>query len=224
MGDIHCHILPGVDDGAKDYDHSLELLNQEIENENKYVVLTPHQSQDNITKADLIKAFLEFKKNVDLDISLYLGAEVYYYDGLIEDLKKDRILTLNNTKYVLIEFSTRVDTPISDIVYEISLIGYVPIIAHIERYSYLKFEDICDIVKNGGLIQVNSSSFKNRLYKKLFKNLFKNHLVSFIASDCHDANKRPCDFKEAKKYIMKKYKDQYKRLFEDLPEFVSQKA
>ena len=220
MIDIHCHILPNVDDGAKSIESSKKLLNDEIKNNNEYVILTPHQNKENLNKEMLVNQFEEFNKQIDLNVKLMLGCELYYYEGMEKDLKDGKILTLNNSKYVLVEFSTRSETKVSDVVYEISSYGFVPIVAHVERYPYLKNDDYLDIVKNGGLIQINSRCFTTKEYKKKLKFLLKNKLVSFIASDCHDENKRPCDFEKAKTIIKKKYKDQYTKLFETVPDFV----
>ena len=220
MIDIHCHILPNVDDGAKSIESSKKLLNDEIKNNNEYVILTPHQNKENLNKEMLVNQFEEFNKQIDLNVKLMLGCELYYYEGMEKDLKDGKILTLNNSKYVLVEFSTRSETKVSDVVYEISSYGFVPIVAHVERYPYLKNDDYIDIVKNGGLIQINSRCFTTKEYKKKLKFLLKNKLVSFIASDCHDEIKRPCDFEKAKTIIKKKYKDQYTKLFETVPDFV----
>ena len=219
MFDIHCHILPGVDDGAKDIDVSKGLIKQEIDNGVKYICLTPHQNSRNLNKEGLIEVFNNLKKEIGDEINLFLGCELYYYDSMIRDLKDGKILTMNNSKYVLVEFSTRLETPISDILYDIKVNGYIPIIAHIERYSYLTLKDYDEISKYA-LIQVNSKSLSDKYYKKQMKYLFKNKLVSFIASDCHNLDRRCCDFTEAKKIISKKYKDQYDKLFNNLPEFL----
>ena len=218
MFDMHCHILPGVDDGAKDINISKELIKQEIANDVKYICLTPHQNGRNLNKDGLIEVFNNFKNEIGNDVNLFLGCELYYYDNMIEDLKNGNILTMNNSKYVLVEFSTRLETPITDIVYDIKVSGFIPIVAHIERYSYLKEQDYKDIAKYA-LIQINSKSITDKYYKKQIKYLLKNKLVSFVASDCHNLDRRCVDFTDAKKIISKKYKDQYDKLFNNLPEF-----
>ena len=221
MFDIHTHILPGVYDGSKDLETSKLIIEDEISNGVSNIVLTPHQNRLIKTKDSLFLKFSNFKADVkDYPINFYLGSEIYYYEGLIEDLKNDLVLTMNDSKYVLIEFSTRVDTPISDIVYDLVVSGYKPIIAHIERYSYLKKEDYLNNKKEGALIQVNSGSFKERKRFKIIKYLLNNNLVDFIASDCHDVKERKCDFSFSKKYILKHHNDLYKKFFEDIPPFI----
>lgn len=220
MIEMHCHILPMVDDGAKDFDVSLELIRKEIEEDNKIIVLTPHQNKNYLDKELLENRFIELKEKAkDLDCMLYLGSELYYYERFIEDLDNGKIQTMNNSKYVLIEFSTTLETAIADILYDMTIKGYKPIIAHIERYDYLTFDDYKEIAKYA-LIQINADAFKNKANKKNLKFLLKNKLVTFIASDCHDLNTRSCDYSVAKKVIMKKYKDQYNKLFNQVPEFI----
>ena len=221
MFDIHTHILPGVDDGAKNIDISKEIIEDEINNGISGIILTPHQNRLVKTKDSLFLKFSNFKAQFkDCSIKFYLGSEIYYYENLIDDLKNDSVLTMNNSNYVLVEFSTRQDTPISDIVYDLSVSGFKPIIAHIERYSYLKKEDYFKIKKEGALIQINSGSFKERKKFKIIKFLLNNNLVDFIASDVHDTKERKCDFSFAKKYILKKHHDQYEKLFEEIPPFI----
>ena len=147
MIDIHTHIIPNVDDGSKSLEISRELLNLELKNHVKNVILTPHQNEMNLDKENIKKKYLELKENVrDININLYLGSEIYFYDNLSEDLKNDKIITMNDTKYVLIEFSTRFDVGVIDKLYDIKVLGYIPIIAHIERYSYLTFKDYDEFI------------------------------------------------------------------------------
>ena len=203
MIDIHTHIMPNVDDGSDSIDTSRYLLKQEIEEGINKVILTPHQNKKTLDKDKLIKEFNIFKEKVkDLNIEILLGSEIYYYDTLKDDLKNGKCLTINNSKYFLIEFSTNTEFNIKDIVYDFYILGYKPIVAHIERYDYLKEEDYYEI-KNYALIQVNSKSFFEKDYKKTCMYLVKNNLIDFIASDCHNI-KRDVEFKKTLQLIKKK--------------------
>jgi len=213
MIDIHTHILYGVDDGSENFETSKLLIEEEIKNNVDIVILTPHQNQESKNKDELINRFESFKKEFsDYNISFYLGSEIYYYSNMIDDLKDGKLLTINNSKYVLVEFSTEIETDITNIVYDLKINGYIPIIAHIERYPYLDLKSYDEIKKNGGLIQINSKSFERKIYNKKLKYLLKKDLVDFISSDCHNA-KRNCDFEYAKKYIAKKFKNKYEKFF-----------
>lgn len=218
MIDIHTHILPNVDDGSDSLEISRYLLNQEIEEGITKVILTPHQNKQSLDKDGLTKKFNEFKESVkDLNVELYLGSELYYYTGIKDDLLANKILTLMDSKYFLIEFSTRVEYNIKDILYDLSIIGYKPIIAHIERYDYLSFDDYFEIAKYAK-IQVNAKSFYNKNYKKACKFLLKNNLIDFIASDCHDKY-RDVTFKACLKLIKRKNKEAYERITKDFDFF-----
>lgn len=211
MIDIHTHILP-VDDGAKDFNDSLELINQEIKEGIKTVVLTPHMNYL-YNDVDKIKEAYEELKAHNLNINLLLGSEIRYYDNMVSDLNKGLLLTINNTKYVLVEFSLKNKDNITDGIYELIVSGYKPIVAHIERYSYLTKEEIIEIKRMGALIQVNAKSFEKKDYKKVLHFLLKNNYVDFVASDCHDVVYRNVDFNFAKEIVKKKYPNLYTKLF-----------
>ena len=115
--------------------------------------------------------------------------------------------------YFLIEFSTRIEYNIKDILYDFTVLGFKPIIAHIERYDYLSKEDYLEISKYA-LIQVNANSFFNKNYKKTCMYLLKNNLINFVASDCHDT-KRDVEFAKAFKLIKKKNIDLYNKIIEN---------
>ena len=217
MIDIHNHILYGVDDGSKDLDMSLAMLKEEMEQGVTRVYLTPHQNQQTLTGPLLKERYQSFllelkEKGIDMDIRL--GAEIYYYPGLKQDLLSGKALTMDESKYVLVEFSTRTETNVSEIVYELVMAGFTPIIAHIERYPYLKKEDYFDIKEAGGLIQINSSSFSHFSSRGLIKYLLKNDLVDYVATDAHDNSKRKVDFSFVHSYIKKKYPELYTKLIE----------
>lgn len=214
MIDIHTHIIPQFDDGSKSLEMTRTMLKQHIENGVDIVVATPHQNIRNLNKAIIIEKFNELVNNVkDLPIKLLLGSEIYYYENLIADLKSGKHLTINESKYLLIEFSTINETNIVDIVYDLRMAGYIPIIAHIERYQYLTWQNYLEIKNGGALIQVNAKSFMKKEYLKIIKFLLKNDLIDFIASDCHNDSIRNVDFDYAKKFVLKKYKSSYAKLF-----------
>lgn len=214
MIDIHTHIIPNVDDGSKSLEISRELLILELKSNVKNVFLTPHQNEKNLNKELIENKFLELKENIkDIDINLYLGSEIYYYDNLSEDLKNNKIIAMNNTKYLLIEFSTRYNIGIIDKLYDIKVLGYIPIIAHIERYPYLTSDDYDKIHNMGCMIQVNTKSFNEKIYKKCIKYLLKKKYIDFIGTDCHDLEKRSIEYDLEK--VFKKHPEFLKKLEEN---------
>lgn len=193
--DLHTHILFDVDDGSKDIDTSIEMLLLEVKENTTHVFLTPHvqsrvQKVERNQHHEVFKLLQEEVSKRNIPVHLYLGAEVLYRSHLFPDY---HTLTLGSSSYVLIEFSMRDETPIEDIVYDISRMGFIPIVAHIERYPYLSYEDYYRIKQTGAFIQVNTTSILglDKLVKpKSVIKMIKEGLVDFIASDAHNLNVR----------------------------------
>ena len=212
MIDIHTHILPNVDDGSKDLETSIMMIEQEINQGVTHIVLTPHV-QSRVTKANTSKRKAQFellKAEVSkrgLNINLHLGAEIMYHSHIETDYSKYQF---GKNKYVLLEFSTKAETPIEEICFDVMAMGYQVIVAHIERYGYLSIADIDKIRANGAFIQVNASAILNKdplASKKTVKKLIKENLIDIIATDTHNMEKRPPNLLEARKVLKKYYDD-----------------
>ncbi len=218
--DIHSHILHDIDDGAKDLNESLALL------ENMYfqgitdVIATPHF----YPQTDILDNFLEtasrrfgeLKKtseNKNLP-NIYLGCEVFYYSGISKASSLEK-LTLGGSDYILLEpdFSQLGIGFQKELLYLRDTIDITPIIAHIERYhkerGYKKL--ITFIKENGILTQVNASSFTNRHYTRTLKKLINEDVISFIATDTHSLEHRPPMLQEAFAIIEEKFGAEYKK-------------
>lgn len=213
MIDIHSHLIPNVDDGSKSIGESIDVLKKLEKDGITDIILTPHVHSiaTRANRQTQIKQF-EVLKNVakseNININLYLGAEIMYLSHIDIDYSK---YTLNNSKYILIEFNSSYNTQIEDTTYNIIKHNFIPIIAHIERYHYLTIDDIRRIKANGALIQVNSDALigkRGRKEKKFIKQLLKYQLIDFIASDTH-GYKRPSKMKEAYKYLEKRIDNKY---------------
>lgn len=208
MIDIHSHILPFIDDGSDSKETSIRMLEDLAKSGVTDVILTPHHNKRFAKeKEQLIKEFEEFKKNAkDIPINLYLGQEIEATKETFSLLEKGELLTLNNSKYILLEFDYFNYQEIAEFVYRAVVRGYIPIVAHIERYEYFNLEDAIEVKKEGGLIQVNASSLairKERQFGKKVKALIKKGLVDFVASDYHDF--RQLSILEAKRVVEKKF-------------------
>jgi protein-tyrosine phosphatase len=192
MIDLHTHILPLVDDGSESIESSLSVLKKYQKKGVKAVVLTPHYKGKYKTHGkELFTLFLEFCKTVHnngIDIKLYLGQEIHNYSGIINGLKQEKLLSINDSKYVLLELEHSRKHDLTESVYSLIRAGYIPIIAHVERYAYLMLSQVKELKELGALIQVNAGSvvaINRRRRKKRAKTLIKNGLVDFIASDAH---------------------------------------
>ena len=135
--DIHCHILPGVDDGARNMEESLWMLNKEYQEGVRHVILTPHFRYDMFEPHMNIvtRQFMQLRRaamNIgDEGMRLYLGCELHSSMDMVECLKKGRRLTLAGSRYVLVEFSNGDEKNyIEERVRNLLMNGFIPIIAH----------------------------------------------------------------------------------------------
>ena len=193
MIDMHSHVLPFVDDGSKSIETSLKMLENEIANGVNTIVFTPHYKHNvyDVPFKELNTIFKDFKKNIEeknIPINVFLGQEIYCTNKIYELLKEGKVSTINGTNCILLEFNYYDEQDIQDYVYNLKTMGYVPIIAHIERYVYLDWHSLFDLKQLGALIQVNASSItgeEGRTIRRRVLKAIKQGLVDFVGSDVH---------------------------------------
>ena len=196
MIDIHTHVIPNVDDGSPNLETSIAMIKHEIDIGVDTIYCTPHHIYHRYEKTveEIKKNFLLLKEAVEkenLPIKLYLGQEICYThrEDTIAMLERGELLTLNNTKRVLLEFSfTREPEDISDVIYNFGVHGYEIIIAHVERYEWMTIDKVKVLRSEGALIQINSNSYlglSSWKEKRMTRKLIKLNLVDFVASDTH---------------------------------------
>ena len=228
--DIHCHMLPHVDDGSKSTAMSKEMLNIAYENGIRHIVLTPHYTigRFELTREEIYDQYQLFTEKVQEDfpeIEFFFGREIFFGEEIMEFLQDDLISTMNDTDYVLIEFHPSATANyIMQSLYKVEGVGYIPILAHIERYPDLfsNTKMIEQIIESGAYIQVNASSVTGTLgnsVKKQIIKLMKKNLVHFVATDAHSNRTRGPYLDEWVKYIEKKLGEDYvRRLLIENPE------
>ena len=214
--DFHSHILPGIDDGAKDVDVSIELIKTELRHGVTTIVLTPHFYPETDNLDEFVErranAFELLKSEVEkqqLPIELVLGAEVKFTPKLLDlDLTK---LCIENTDYILLEFSMlHYHSWTKDVFYQIQSKGFLPIIAHAERYLNLPEDALYELVTAGALVQINTGSFfKDKERAKRIERFIKANLVHLWGTDTHSLDKRPPTFDKCREHLNKKYKPAY---------------
>jgi len=191
--DIHSHLLPGIDDGAKTLDESVSLIKKFISLGYEKLIITPHVMEDayNNSTQTILEKFRELKSAVsDLDIELEVSAEYYVDEEFLKRLDNDDILPIKD-KYVLFETSYY-EKPLNleEVIFKIQAKGYIPVFAHPERYRYIENMDYYHELKNRGvLFQCNINSFggfygKTALRKAEY--LAKNKMIDFLGSDAHN--------------------------------------
>ena len=211
MKDMHNHILFSIDDGSKNIESSIEMLKRAQEDGIDEMILTPHYilnsnyNANNELKKKLLKELQERCVVEGINIKLHLGNEVWADEGIPELIKKGEISTMNNSKYVLIEFPLHnEDKRAQKIIFELISHNYIPIIAHPERYDYLKHDPdkVKDYLRLGAILQGNYLSLFGKYgsrAKKTLKYYIKNNWISLFGSDIH----RPIDDFKAKKFEKK---------------------
>lgn len=215
--DLHCHILPGVDDGAKDMADALALIDMALADGTTAMVLTPHyrgRFRQN-TPQMLQTVFMELRQRAPDRMALYLANEVGYERELTDKLADGRVLTVNGSRYVLLELP--VDATAEKVqcaVREVADQTFVPILAHVERYdAFLRNKFLIDrVLDMGALIQINADSVMGEqgfAAKRFCHWLLKSRRAHFVASDSHDLHQRPPKLGCCFAYIEKKYGEEY---------------
>lgn len=209
MLDIHSHILYGIDDGARSKEESIELLRYLEKQGVEKIIVTPHYIENTLYEATVAKKKKLIKDlENETSIKLYIGNEVYFSDKTLKLLKAKKLSCLNNSRYLLIELpmSSKIKD-LDEMVFDLTISGIIPIIAHPERYSYVQ-KDIKYLDKlkdSGALFQSNYGSLTGNYGKKAektIKKLLKNGYVSFMGTDIHHID-HPIDINTATKKLRK---------------------
>ncbi len=217
---MHCHIIPGVDDGSSNMEESLSMIKLAYDNETRKIIATPHYgtARARARKGEIIQQFLEFKEEVRVrypDMELYLGQELSFGESLPQKLMSGAALSMADSRYALVEFMPQDDYDyIRQGLLKVQMAGYRPILAHVERCPGLmkNISYVEDLVNMGVYIQMNAMSITGEngwKCKSYAKKLLKEELVDLVASDAHDTKKRKPTIKKAAEYISKKYGTRY---------------
>ena len=216
MIEMHCHLLPNVDDGSSSFEESIELIKKLKDIGVEKIIITPHyirSTKYNVDNKEKYEIFLELKdklKEQNIDIELFLGNEIFLDEYTLDDLKQGLCCTMNSSKYVLVEIPRNdVINNLDSLLFKLTSKGIIPIMAHPERYIIVQEnkEVLNKWVDAGILLQVNYESINGKYgkyAKKMAKYILKNNLASFIASDVHHPNSEYfTKFDKNKKSIIK---------------------
>lgn len=227
--DVHCHMVPGVDDGAADLEESLAMLKMQHEDGVRKIIITPHYRRRMFeTPAKKVhEQFLKLQeatKKEYPDMSLYLGCELHSNMDLQDILEKRKYVTMAGSSYVLLEFSEGDSAQhIRERVYNVLSCGYEPIIAHVERYqaTVKSVGFSSDLVDMGARLQVNVESILGKYTwgaKRYCRKLMKEDLLGFVGSDSHNTKTRIPNIGAGAAYVSKKMGEAYaERIFHDNP-------
>lgn len=217
--DIHCHILPGVDDGADSIEESMEMLKMEFKDGVRNIIFTPHYRRHmfETPENEILQQFLTVKKaasQVVPDLKLYLGCELHSNMDMVDILQERKHLTLAESSYVLTEFSNGdTEAYIKERCYSLLSNGYEPIIAHVERYFCMKNLDMVNELRQMGVrMQVNAESIIGKSGWKIqryCRSLMKEGMLDFVGSDSHGWSRRAPKMGECAEYMVKKMGSAY---------------
>lgn len=218
--DIHCHIIPAVDDGAQSMEQAQEMIRLAYASDTRRIIATPHYgtSRAKASGGIIVTHFWElvrWTKDNYPEMELFLGQELTYSYGLEKQLNRGRAFTMAGSHYALVEF--RPDDDFSRIrqgLQSVQIAGYWPILAHVERCRRLSenISYIEELVHMGFYIQINAGSVTGEngwQCRSCVKKLLKKELVHFVASDGHNTKKRAPVLLKAMTSISKRYGKNY---------------
>lgn len=202
MIDLHCHILPGIDDGSTSVEMSLQMARIAVADGITTTACTPHLYPgvyENVAK-DIHHAVRRLSQQLEeagIPLTLADGAEIQIVHGIVQGLRSGRMATLNGSRYFLLEPSHgAIPFGFARIIFDLLTAGYIPIIAHPERLAWVDEQHypwLVDAVAEGAWVQVTSGSLTGRFGQRariLSENLLSDGLVHLIATDAHDPQYR----------------------------------
>ncbi len=223
--DLHSHVLPGIDDGAQSFAESLDMLAAASGAGTRHMVATPHMFQPGLGSDDpavVEAAFDDFSERLegrrrDPDgsavgkIEVHLGSENYVCTELLTAVASRRVLTLGGSRYLLVEFwPPTTASAARHAISEIQDSGYVPVLAHVERYSFLQHEPemLEQLVDGGCLAQVNSAAIlglHGLPITQLTDRWLRRRLIAVVASDSHGLAPRRPELDQVAEHLEARY-------------------
>lgn len=209
MIDLHSHILPGIDDGAPDLGVALEMARIAVANGVAVQACTPHIFPglfDN-SGPQIRCATQELQRHLDehgVPLRLVAGADVHIVPNMVNGLRAGEILSLADTRYVLVEPPHHVAPPrLEHLFFELMASGYVPILTHPERLTWIetRYETLVQLFRAGVWMQVTAGALTGafgRRPKYWAERMLSEALVHILASDAHGARRRPPDLAEGR--------------------------
>lgn len=230
--DIHSHILPGLDDGAQTMDDSVAMARAAYKDGIRTIVATPHDQNGAYenTREEILQAVQDLNKELqerDLPIMIIPGQETRIHGDMVDDITKGRLLPLNETSgYVFVELpSDHVPRYTSQLLFDLQVAGYKPVIVHPERNRELiqHPDQLYRFVKNGAYTQVTAASVAGKFGKKIANftfDMIEANLTHFVASDAHNTTSRAFYMTKAYDAIEKEFGQDVSYLFMDNAELL----
>jgi protein-tyrosine phosphatase len=217
--DIHAHVLPGIDDGPLKLSESVELIRLAHAHGARTMIATPHmylEGQTKLTVRQIEACFFNTVRRLNIyrasqsdplltELKLHLGAENYVCPSMLEDLARQPLLTLNGSRYLLIEFPPTLPlVAIRAAIERVLAQELVPVIAHVERLTEIRTKPMvaAQLARLGAVIQINSTPIlRTSRTAKICDYLLNESLVHVVASDAHDTTDRRPNLSEVYCYL-----------------------
>lgn len=221
--DMHHHLAYGLDDGPKNFKRSCKMIDAAYRDGIRTIIATPHvypgrKRFDRAAYMQRLDQLNAYCAQHSYDLKILPGAEVYYTDATIRLLTEGRVPTMNGTEFILLESSTRRKiNEFERAIRDISNAGYIPIVAHIERYPNLwfKLKEIKKISETFDMrIQVDAEAFLDKMPffgRRFLNGLVKRDMIDYVASDAHDVSERRTRMTQVYKLLSSKYGKKYAR-------------
>ena len=231
--DIHSHVIWGVDDGAEQKAETFRMLKEAVEDGIGTIICTPHMTPGvyEFPEEEFLEHYAEaeeFIRRECLPLRLYRGAELLYTDNTPRMLREGRVPTLAGSKYVMVEFSpTDTREHICDALQKVAGSGFVPVIAHMERYPAIgKISQVKELKERyRAMVQINARSLTRKvplLRRGFFDGIFKEGLVDFIATDTHSMEGRGTCMTAGMKALAEKYGERITERISQNPDILFQ--
>ena len=208
--DIHAHVLPGVDGGARTIKESCSLIAKAYEAGFRAIVATPHYSRRRGTEGyqDLVAELQKEVHKTWPDFTIHLGHETYYHEELVDRLKDGKAFTMGESRYILVEFDPGVSfQTLHRAIRRFLTSGYIPILAHMERYIVLRDNKKLDeIATSGCLFQMNYESLDGHWFSsdvRWCRKQVKEGRIHFLGTDLHRTDYRPPEIQKAMDWMEK---------------------
>ncbi len=222
MVDIHCHILPDMDDGSGNMSDSIEMAEVAFQSGTKSIIATPHcnipggyKNHWDDTAEEKLESLRHELKSRHIPVEIYKGQEVFLTSGAMELIKQNKLITLNDSRYILVEFDMRENASMAyNKLEQLVSEGYIPIVAHPERYGFVSehIETIYKIKEIGCLIQINKGSLKGSFGHSALKaaaRIIGTYQADFVASDAHSQFSRTPFLADVHEFLCEKFSMDY---------------
>ena len=229
MIDLHCHILPGIDDGAADLSVSLEMARVMVADGVSAVACTPHilpglYHNSGPQIRELVTQFEQVLEGERISLRLVTGADNHIVPSFIASLRSGHLLTLGESRYVLVEPPHHIPpVRLEDFFFELIVAGYVPVLTHPERLSWIKshYAAIQRMVRAGVWMQITAGSLTGdfgRSSQYWAERMLEEGNVHILATDAHDVERRPPILGKGRELAARRVGDQEaERLVETRP-------